>query len=878
MTLSPGARLGAYEVLASIGAGGMGEVYRAYDARLDRMVAVKVLPESLGSDAEALSRFESEAKAVAALSHPNILSIHDFGRHAGTAYAVMELLEGETLRERLERGPLPQEEALESAIQIARGLSAAHGKGFIHRDLKPDNIFLTNAGHTKILDFGLAKRAGKAPSPDLTTQPWRTGPGEVMGTVAYMSPDQAKGLDVDHRTDIFSFGMVLHEMLLGSRPFEEESEAETMAAILRDDPPDLLKSGRSISPALARAVRRCLEKDPGERFQSAREMALALEDVASGITTSRAVRASSRERAVALGALAVLAVALAAASMLLLKTHEPANTRPETRRVAVLPFENVGPPEDDYFADGIADEVRGKLTSLPDLEVIARGSSTPYRKTSKTPARIARELGVRYLITATVRWEKGSAVNRVHVSPELVEIAETGPPVSRWQPPIDAALTDVFQVQSDIATHVARALGVTLGGAGAKRLSERPTQNVAAYSAFLKGESATKGLSVSDPPSLRRALTFYEEAVALDPAFAQAWAQVSRVTSGLYVVTAPTKELADRSRQAAERAVALAPAYPEGYLALGRYLQNVVKDPRRSLDRYEEGRLRGPGNAEAVQATGYGEAHLGMWDRAIEHLRQAERLDPRSASSQQQLGLVLMILRRYHEARETFDRGLSLAPANLDILGFKAMTYACQGDLAGAQSVLKGAPAELSPIQVVAGIAGYFDSIWMLDREQRELLLRLTPSAFDEDRGGWSSALAQAAAINGDAASARRYAEEARTATEEQLRAAPDDAFLHQQLARAFAYLGKKEDAMKEGRRAMELIPVASDPMNGPNLQEGCARVYLLVGEPEKALDLLGPLVDIPGRVSRELLAVDPSFESLRGNARFQRLVRGGRA
>jgi serine/threonine-protein kinase len=397
---------------------------------------------------------------------------------------------------------------------------------------------------------------------------------------------------------------------------------------------------------------------------------------------------------------------------------------------------------------------------------------------------------------------------------------------------------------------------------------------VAAYNAFLKGEEATKGLSVSDPPSLRRALAFYEQAVALDPTFAQAWAQVSRVTSGLYVVTAPTKELATRSRQAAERAVELAPDHPEGHLALGYYLQNVVKDPRRSLDQYEAARLRAPGEAGAVQATGYGEAHLGLWDRAVEHLRQAEHLDPRSASNKQQLGLVLMVLRRYREARVTFDEGLTLAPTNLDIVGFKAMTYVCQGDLPGAQAVLKAVPPEVSPIQVVADIAGYFDGVWILDREQRDLLLRLTPSAFDEDRGGWSMALAQAYALDADLLNTKKYAEEARTATEEQLKGAPDDAFLHMQLSRALAYLGRKEDAVQEGTRAMALIPIAKDPLNGPNLQEGLARVYVLVSEPEKALDLLEPLLVIPGRLSRGLLRVDPSFDVLHRNARFQRLVR----
>ena len=258
------------------------------------------------------------------------------------------------------------------------------------------------------------------------------------------------------------------------------------------------------------------------------------------------------------------------------------------KRVAVLPFENLGAPEDDYFADGIADEIRGKLTSLPGVEVIARGSSTPYKKTTKTPRQIAEELNASYLLTATVRWEKSGGASRVHVSPELVDVSRPDAPTSRWQQPFDAAITDVFQVQSEIATKVAQALGSALGAQEQKQLSEKPTQNLAAYDAFLKGD-AIRNSGASDPPSLRRALDFFEQAVALDPGFAQAWAGVSWANSLLYGNSAPSPALAERARQAGEKAVALAPNRPEGYLALG-YLERLVsRDYNRALEEYEKG-------------------------------------------------------------------------------------------------------------------------------------------------------------------------------------------------------------------------------------------------------------------------------------------------
>ncbi|HLN59346.1 MAG TPA: serine/threonine-protein kinase, partial [Thermoanaerobaculia bacterium] len=466
MTIAAGHRLGPYKILAPIGAGGMGEVYRARDEKLDRDVAVKVLPQTVAMDPETLARFEREAKAVAALSHPNILAIHDFGNQDGIAYAVMELLEGETLRGKLDAGPVQQKQAVDYALQIARGLSTAHEKGVVHRDLKPENLFVTRDGHVKILDFGLAKRVEAVAPGEETSAPTvsrHTEPGTVMGTIGYMSPEQVRGLPVDQRSDIFSLGAVLYELLSGKRAFDRLTAADTMSAILKEDPPELSESGRSISPALDRIVRHCLEKDRDNRFQSARDVAFNLSELSSRAVVSGAQHAAPprprRTALIAAVAVAVILVLGVAGALLLRRTRGVAGEASRVKRVAVLPFENLGSPEDDYFADGIADEVRAKLTSLPSLQVIARASSTPYKKTSKTPKQIAGELNTSYLLTATVRWEKTGGGSRVHVTPELVDATRPDAPTSKWQQPFDAALTDVFQVQSDIASRVAEALG-----------------------------------------------------------------------------------------------------------------------------------------------------------------------------------------------------------------------------------------------------------------------------------------------------------------------------------------------------------------------------------------------------------------------------------
>jgi serine/threonine protein kinase/tetratricopeptide (TPR) repeat protein len=853
----------------------MGEVYRARDKKLDRDVAVKVLPQSVAADPDALARFEREAKAVAALSHPNILSIFDFGTHEGVSYAVMELLEGETLRGKLDAGPITQKQAVHYAFQVAKGLLAAHEKGVVHRDLKPENLFVTKDGHVKILDFGLAKKIQLILTGQETSAPTEsrhTEPGAVMGTVGYMSPEQVKGLSVDHRSDIFSFGTILYELLSGKRAFKRDTKAETMAAIMRDEPPELSESGRNISPALDHIVRHCLEKDRGRRFQSARDIEFALEETSSPIVTSGAQLAAPptgrRKVLIAVAAIAVLAVA-----GVFLMRRTQGGAAGGVKRIAVLPFENLGSAEDDYFADGIADEIRGKLTSLPGVQVIARGSSTPYKKTTKTPKQIAEELNASYLLTATVRWEKSGGTSRVQVSPELVDVTRPDAPTSKWQQPFDAALTDVFQVQSDIASRVAQALGVALGAGEEKRLSEKPTRNLAAYDAFLKGEEAANSLAAADPPSLRKALGYYEQAVALDPGFTQAWAQVSIANSLLYFLSAPTPERAERARQAAEKAVALAPDRPEGYLALGHYQRSVDRDLNRALEQLAKGQRLAPGNADLLRGTALAERDLGRWEAAVEHFRQAERLDPRSVETQWRLGETVLWLRRYQEAQEAFDRGLALAPATLVLIEYKAMTFLTEGDLAGARAVFHAAPKEVEPTALVAYVAAYWDLVWVLDESQRELLLRLTPGAFDDDRGIWGICLAQAYALKGDAANTRSHAEETRRAFEEQIRAAPDDAFRHVGLGLALAYLGRKEEAIREGERGVALAPVAKDAYSGPYNQHQLVRIYILVNEPEKALDQLEPLLKIPYYLSPGWLKIDPDFDPLRKNPRFQKLV-----
>jgi TolB-like protein/Flp pilus assembly protein TadD len=680
LPLTPGSRLGPYEILAPLGAGGMGQVYRARDPRLGREVAIKVLPELVARDLDALARFEREAKAVAALSHPNILSIFDFGTQDGTPYAVMEILEGESLSARLTSGPVPTKQAVDFALQIAKGLSAAHERGVIHRDLKPDNVFVGRDGHVKILDFGLAKRETPSKPGEETGAPTasvHTEPGTVMGTMVYMSPEQLRGLPADARSDLFSLGAILYELLSGQRAFKRNTASDTIAAILKEDPPELAKSGANVSPALDRVVRHCLEKERENRFQTARDVAFALSQ-ASPPEAGETYTAPSKARMQMVAWMAAVLV-VATATVYLWKRPKPMAPPAGPRRIAVLPFENLGLPEDDYFVDGMSDAVRAKLTSLKGIEVTARGSSVGYKKTSKTSKQIAKELDVPYLLTATVRWQKNGDKSRVEVTPELVEIRESGAPASRWQQPFDAALTDVFQVQADVATQVAQALGVALAAGDAKELKIKLTENLAAYDAYLK---AMEYRSNSEFKEAKAAL---QRALALDPHFAIAMvmlAELSDREEGATLIRRAASErdhLTEHERYHVDILLSMLDGKPDQTIRLGRELHAkhpadglgvklLVREAIRRGDldeairRYQELLAVDPKYSDPYNYIGYYYGLRGDYDEALKYLHKYEAMNAGSPKPHDSIGEIQAYCGHYNEAIENLNRALAIKP------------------------------------------------------------------------------------------------------------------------------------------------------------------------------------------------------------------------
>ncbi len=626
--MQPGTRLGPYEIVALLGAGGMGEVYRARDTRLGRDVAIKVLPAEFAADPERLKRFEREAKATATLSHPNILAVHDVGTHEGAPYLVEELLEGQSLKDRLAQGALAVPEALGIAAQMAHGLAAAHEKNIVHRDLKPANVFLTSEGTVKILDFGLAKLVEGGPLDEadtLTHAPTgATEPGRVLGTVAYMAPEQARGMPVDQRADVFAFGVVLYEMLAGERPFHGATATDTVAAIIKDDPPPL---PASVPGPLRALIERCLAKDPAHRYQRGGEVQTALEAVRSGAVgvSWSAWKQMVRRRpwlvtANVAAALVVLALALDVGGVRGRLFGGAAAGRIDS--LAVLPLENLsGDPEQEYLAAGMHDALVTNLGQLAGLKrVIARSSVLRFKGTNASPKEIARELNVSGLITGAVL----RSGDRVRVTAQLIDPATQA---QVWAHSYEAALRDVLSLENDIVAAITREIKLQLTPQQKARLATARPVNPEAYEACLKGRFHWYKLSREELDTAER---YFKLALEKEPDCALAhegmaivW--MSRTDAGFL----SPGEAMPRAKAAALRALEVDDTLSEAHVTLAN-LKVMDWD----------------------------------WSTADREFRRAIELNPNSAEAHFMYSDFLITLRRTEEWRAEIRRALELDPLN----------------------------------------------------------------------------------------------------------------------------------------------------------------------------------------------------------------------
>jgi serine/threonine protein kinase/tetratricopeptide (TPR) repeat protein len=670
MALSPGFRLGPYEILSPLGAGGMGEVYRAKDPRLKREVAIKVLPASFSADADRLRRFEQEAQAAGSLNHPNILTIYDVGTHDGSPYVVSELLEGETLRAQLAGGVFPPRKALGHALQIANGLAAAHDKGIVHRDLKPENVFVTKDGRVKILDFGLAKltqaESGSSAATDLPTA--GTEPGVVLGTIGYMSPEQVRGKLADPRSDIFSFGAILYEMLSGKRAFRGDTTADTMSAILLKEPPDLSTTNRAVSPGLDRVVRHCLEKDPERRFHSAHDLAFGLEALSDVSTPSdQAIKPGLIRRVRPAWFVAGLAAVLVVVAVLTV-LRRPRGTTIDS--LAVLPFANASAdPNSEYLSDGITEGLINSLSQLPRLRVTARTIVSHYKGREAEPQKVGRDLKVSAVLTGKVLQRGDTLV----VEADLTDVANGS---QLWGDRYSRKMADVLPVEEEIAKEISGKLRLKLTGEEKEKLRKRNTANTEAYQLYLKGRYAWEKRTEE---GLGQSIEYFQKAIEKDPGYALAYAGLadSYAVLSSYSIMSPAESF-PRARAAARKALEIDEGLAQAHTTLGSVLTDYDLEWSSAESEFRKAIELDPNYATARHWYALLLMALGRFDEALAEMRRAAELDPFSAIIQANTCRLFVYARQYdraiQEGRKAVEGNPHFGPAHR----FLAFAYAAK--------------------------------------------------------------------------------------------------------------------------------------------------------------------------------------------------------
>jgi len=830
-----GEMISHYKILEKLGEGGMGVVYKARDTRLDRIVALKFLsPRTIVGDNDK-ARLIREAKAAAALSHPGICMIHEIGEDAGRSFVAMELIDGPDLEEKMESGRFEIDEAIDIAIKVAEGLSEAHRAGTVHRDIKPANIMITSRNAVKIMDFGLAKSTGKGSLAET---------GSLVGTLAYMSPEQIRARETDHRTDLFSLGMVLYEMIAGRAPFSGEYEAALIYSIVHEQHEPLRLHRADVPSELDGIVSKCLAKEPEDRYQSADDLKRDLMRLKGG---GQAGMASQPTR--------------------------------QRKILAVLPFENLGPRQEEYFADGMTEEITSRLAAVRGLGVISRTSAMRYKGTHKSLREIGADLKAQYVLEGTVRWDRGGNGNgRVRITPQLIQVSDD---THLWSERYDRVIDDIFAIQSDIAEQVVRQLNVALPAPERRILEAKPTDDPDAYQAYLRG-MAYAGRPDYAADDFRPAIRMFERAISLDPSFASAYAELSMTHSNMYFHGHDrTEGRLSEAKAAVDRAFELDPDLVEAHLALGLYYYRGYQDWDRALAELAVVERRTPNDSRVLAVIAAIKKRRGSMDSAIEHFKEAWRWSPRDAGLPHEIGCVHMTMRNYEEAERYYDLSISLAPD-------QTLAYVCKawnrwlghGDTEGSGTALGLIPTRPDQDSAKSAILEFErirQEIFARDYEEALKLLAHASAVFDE--GQWwftPKALLEGHIyrVLGRTEEARCSYEAASGLLEREVELRPNDDRVRGSLGIAYAGLGRRDRAIGEGKRGTELVPVSRNAVVGPFRVEDLALIYAMVGEHDLAFDQLEYLLSMPAWFSTSLLQIVPWWDPLREHPRYEGILK----
>jgi TolB-like protein/tetratricopeptide (TPR) repeat protein len=892
LSFAAGSRLGPFEILGLLGAGGMGEVYRARDTRLDRTVAIKVLPSHLSENPDRKARFEREARAISRLTHPHICTLYDMGHEGGVDYLVMECLEGETLADRLQEGPFPTDQLLKTGIEIGEGLEWAHHEGIIHRDLKPANVMLTKTG-AKLLDFGLAKAGDAADfdrseSPTRTADPSLTDPGTVMGTLSYLAPEQLEGKKADARTDIFAFGVILYEMATGRKPFAGTSKAGLIGSILKDEPPPITKLAPMAPPALDRLIRQCLEKDPEERWHSVHDVVKELtwiRDGARGVATfGTTLVARPRKRAWLIAGI-VAVVVLAVPSFLMWRGKSARGPVNPTRmaqdrkpaRIVVLPFENLGPPQDAYFAAGVTEEIMSRLASLQGLAVISRTTAIGYDRKGKTIPQIGADLGVDFVLEGTVRWDRSrGGEGRVRIAPQLILVADDTPV---WADRYDRVTAHVLAIQSDVAENVVRAMGVKLAPREQTVLKTASTSDMEAYDLYLRGlEMLRRGQTRQN---LEEAVRLFRAATDQDPGFAPALAQLAQAHLKIYFLHLDrSRERVDSAKQVVERLLGLGPDLAESQIARAYYSYWGLSNYPRALEEFKAALALQPSNGDVRYGIAAILRRQGQWEEAAEQQIKLLEIDPRSPEVLFEYGLTCLLLRRYAEADRAHRLSASLNRQFGNPWGYRVWTQILwRGDVERAESILSEAGQVVDLEDGAGRVAWASFRVALIRRDFQGALRHLE----GETRGALANQFfylpvellrGEAHALSGRRDLASQSFEAARRRLQELILKEPDDSRYYSALGIACAGLGLRQEALRAANRGAELMPRSKDAWRSLHRLEDLALVHAMLGQQNEAIEVLDSLLSRAGYpLSVHVLRLDPLWDPLRSSPRFEALL-----
>jgi len=877
-------QINQYRIIQKLGEGGMGVVYLAEDTKLDRRVAIKSLPSHIASNSAERERFKVEAKAAAALNHPNIAIIHNIEENADHLYIIMEYIDGRELKEVVranENKALPFVQVIDYAIQIARGLQAAHNKEIVHRDIKSANIMLTHDGQIKIMDFGLAKISG---TEQLTKE------GTTIGTAAYMSPEQARHEEADPRSDIWSFGIILYELLSGKVPFHGDYEAAVLYDILHTEPEPLESLNKEIPAELSQVVKRCLERDKLKRYQSAPEIISDLESVRSDLQSGssksellieteskttmsgKSVPARAGRMYGIFGLAGILVVILIAVYFYLDKPASPEAAN-DKKMMVVLPFKNLGVAEQDYFADGITGEITSRLSGLSGLAVIARSSAMQYKNTTKSLRQIGEELGVQYLLDGTIQWEDlGDGNKRVRVNPELIQI-DNGTQI--WSKPYIADFSDVFQLQADIATQVTAAMNITLLASEQKSLQLKLTSNSDAYDYYLRGLDYFEDTFELEQWFIARQM--FEKAIELDPNFAAAYASLGQLHADYYWWHYDrSDERLNLARINVQKAEQLDPDLYIVHKAKGWYYYHGLLDYENALIEFDKSLRIKPDDADAYMGVASVLRRQGKMQEAVNYFVKAIETNPRSPQNYGQAGETLFLLRRFDDAKKYLEKGFSMAPD--DPYNYTYWVWSTFNLHSNIGEAIK----ELEDHLHLAGSADLPEYIYtlvnldLINRDFDKALKRFEDTYELNSQFQYVPGVLVRARIFGlknESQKAEAYYRHAQKILEQKIIENAEDSRFYSSLGIVYAGLGQKEKAIQTGKRGVDLMPVTKEAWRGCFRLQYLAVIYTMVGEKERAIELLEQLLDHPSDLSVKIIELDPVWDPLRDHPRFQQLV-----